>query len=328
MTAAALAPAPSLTPAERTALARAWTFASEAYGLTVPTTSVEDMEAAVFGQDAGRWKARLLAAAALCRFCDWTINAAAAACRVDRNDLTPGRLQDKRVDARDVEAVAHGVHTGRFSLDRAAPRPVSVASEGLAPTKAEIEQMQADAARGQRWAGPAKAWAVKLYRAGQSASVIAKKIRAWSGQPVTRNAIIGHANRGGATRTRETATATARLQGATKRMAARARPAKPKIVPTAPKMRVVEPDAFALPAAVQPVVFAGPSKALADLAPGECRWPLDDPGPGRMDLTRFCASQRGEGPYCPAHEATAAGKAGPRTPVTERELMRSVRRYV
>lgn len=47
---------------------------------------------------------------------------------------------------------------------------------------------------------------------------------------------------------------------------------------------------------------AGP-RALAKLRFGQCKWPLDDPGPGLMDRTLFCAAPSGEHTYCAQHTA-------------------------
>jgi hypothetical protein len=44
---------------------------------------------------------------------------------------------------------------------------------------------------------------------------------------------------------------------------------------------------------------------LACLAPTACRWPIDDPGPGRMHATLFCAGLAPDGIYCDAHRALA-----------------------
>jgi len=44
---------------------------------------------------------------------------------------------------------------------------------------------------------------------------------------------------------------------------------------------------------------------LACLPANGCRWPIDDPGPGQMHATLFCAGPAANGPYCTAHRALA-----------------------
>ena len=55
---------------------------------------------------------------------------------------------------------------------------------------------------------------------------------------------------------------------------------------------------------------AAPAR-LADLEPWQCRWPLDDPGPARMHLARFCGAPARRDVYCEAHRAIAGAR--PRT---------------
>jgi GcrA cell cycle regulator len=44
---------------------------------------------------------------------------------------------------------------------------------------------------------------------------------------------------------------------------------------------------------------------LACLPEAACRWPIDDPGPGRMHATLFCAGPAPDGRYCDAHRHLA-----------------------
>lgn len=44
---------------------------------------------------------------------------------------------------------------------------------------------------------------------------------------------------------------------------------------------------------------------LACLPDRACRWPIDDPGPGRMHTVLFCAGPAPHGAYCDAHRALA-----------------------
>ena len=50
----------------------------------------------------------------------------------------------------------------------------------------------------------------------------------------------------------------------------------------------------------------GTPTTLACLPTGACRWPIDDPGPGRMHLAHFCGGPAGGHTYCAAHRALAA----------------------
>lgn len=63
------------------------------------------------------------------------------------------------------------------------------------------------------------------------------------------------------------------------------------------------------PQPLPPLRDAGPTGSpvrLACLPAGACRWPIDDPGPGRMHLALFCAGPAGRHVYCEVHRAIAA----------------------
>jgi GcrA cell cycle regulator len=49
----------------------------------------------------------------------------------------------------------------------------------------------------------------------------------------------------------------------------------------------------------------GVPRHLAGLSANSCRWPIDDPGPGRMHTVLFCAGPATHGAYCAAHFALA-----------------------
>ena len=49
------------------------------------------------------------------------------------------------------------------------------------------------------------------------------------------------------------------------------------------------------------VAATGVPTRLAGLAAHACRWPIDDPGAGRMHLALFCAGPAARGVYCEAH---------------------------
>jgi GcrA cell cycle regulator len=63
------------------------------------------------------------------------------------------------------------------------------------------------------------------------------------------------------------------------------------------------------PQPLPPLREVGPTGApatLAALPAAACRWPIDDPGAGRMHLAMFCGGPAGaSGPYCAAHRAIA-----------------------
>jgi hypothetical protein len=62
------------------------------------------------------------------------------------------------------------------------------------------------------------------------------------------------------------------------------------------------------PQPLPPLREIGPTVAattLAHLFPDACRWPIDDPGPGRMHLTLFCGGAAEGHSYCAAHRAIA-----------------------
>jgi hypothetical protein len=62
------------------------------------------------------------------------------------------------------------------------------------------------------------------------------------------------------------------------------------------------------PQPLPPLREVGPTGAPAPLAclpAGACRWPIDDPGPGRMHLALFCAGPAAGHVYCAAHRALA-----------------------
>jgi GcrA cell cycle regulator len=49
----------------------------------------------------------------------------------------------------------------------------------------------------------------------------------------------------------------------------------------------------------------GEPRHLACLPENACRWPIDDPGPGRMHETLFCAGPTLDVVYCVAHRVLA-----------------------
>jgi hypothetical protein len=80
-----------------------------------------------------------------------------------------------------------------------------------------------------------------------------------------------------------------------------------------------KPQLIAVPDNARPV-------ALADLGQRQCRWPLDDPGPGEMARTLFCAAPA-EGIYCACHSRVAFNPIPSKGPRSADELARSLRKY-
>jgi GcrA cell cycle regulator len=69
------------------------------------------------------------------------------------------------------------------------------------------------------------------------------------------------------------------------------------------------------PQPLPPLREVGPTGAptpLALLAPDGCRWPIDDPGPGRMHLALFCAGPALNGPYCVQHSLLSSRRLAER----------------
>ena len=53
----------------------------------------------------------------------------------------------------------------------------------------------------------------------------------------------------------------------------------------------------------------GSPAPLSCLPRGACRWPIDDPGPGRMHLALFCGGPAEAGAYCAAHRALSVRRS-------------------
>ncbi len=147
------------------------------------------------------------------------------------------------------------------------------------------------------WTDAAAGVAKAMWLEGSSARQIARRL----GQGVSRCAVIGKLRRLGLRREAVSSPG--------------ARPPKPARTPqaqrtiTRPRRRGVDPaivnavtGARAARAHVVVLAPANQGARLADLRHGQCRFPLDDPGPGQMHRTRFCAGPAAEGEtYCPHH---------------------------
>ena len=85
-----------------------------------------------------------------------------------------------------------------------------------------------------------------------------------------------------------------------------AKPSRPRVEQRLPPIRPPQP----LPP-LREVGSTGVPTTLADLSRHACRWPIDDPGPGRMHQTLFCAGRSIDGRYCAAHHQLAHDRAPP-----------------
>lgn len=173
--------------------------------------------------------------------------------------------------------------------------------------------------------------AVGLWTDGFSSSQIARRLGG-----VSRNAVIGKLYRMGLSRRNgpsRPATMTFKPRAAPKIKAAPdgATPRSKKRVGIAGNGTVFEcaPDAPLPPPT--PVEVVGDPRRIADDDFGGCRWPINDPGIGRMDQTLFCcAAREGGETYCKAHRklayTTAGNPTGSKTAKVN-DLIRSLRRY-
>jgi GcrA cell cycle regulator len=143
------------------------------------------------------------------------------------------------------------------------------------------------------WTKESERRALQLYLLeGFTAAEVAEAL----GDGFSRNAVISKIRRLGHLK---------RIEGAQTRAA-------PSEAQVRPPRRRVRPLG-ALPPTRPPVPLpplreagaTGAPKTLAALGPGFCRWPIDDPGPGRMYAALFCAGPAADGRYCPAHRAIA-----------------------
>jgi len=160
----------------------------------------------------------------------------------------------------------------------------------------------------------------KHHAEGLSASQIARQI----GNGCTRNAVIGKLHRLGMVRTPDAKSITISLANSSRARAAKpGEPSRPRIgiagrgatyeqAPDVPMPKLRDAAATGEPARIMDAHFGG------------CRWPINDPGKGFMDETRFCCGKRKDGSnYCAAHHAIGWVKP----PKTANELARSLRRF-
>jgi GcrA cell cycle regulator len=166
----------------------------------------------------------------------------------------------------------------------------------------------ASAAEPSPWTPDREARAVRLYlQEGLTAAEVAEAL----GADVSRAAVIGKIRRLGFSK-RQTRSATAADVVTVRRPAA----ARPRIERRLPPPRPPMP--------LPPLREVGPTGAprpLACLQANACRWPIDDPGPGRMHLTLFCAGHAADGVYCAAHRALSSNR--PNAPCPRQSSLRS-----
>lgn len=142
------------------------------------------------------------------------------------------------------------------------------------------------------WTPEREARALRLYlHEGFTASEVAEAL----GGGFTRGAVIGKVRRlGYAKRERPT---TDPAQAAPPRPCRRSLGVERRLPPQRPPIPL--PPLREAPA-------TGVPTRLAALDACACRWPLDDPGPGRMHLALFCAGPPSAGSsYCAAHRELA-----------------------
>ena len=146
------------------------------------------------------------------------------------------------------------------------------------------------------WTPSDEAMAVRLFLVeGLSASDVALAL----GGGITRSAVLAKVRRLGFRKRRgHTSASTGPLPISRLALVAGASP--PRVERRLPPQRppIPLPPLCAIPPTGSPVT-------LADLADTACRWPIDDPGPGRMHHALFCAGPAEGDVYCPAHRALA-----------------------
>ncbi len=136
------------------------------------------------------------------------------------------------------------------------------------------------------WTPEREARALRLFlREGFTAAEVADAL----GGGVSRAAVIGKIRRLGFLKRaiRAAARAPARACACRPRIERRLPPARPPL--PLPPLR--EAPASGVPC------------RLECLPADACRWPIDDPGPGRMHAALFCAGPTTGGAYCAAHQA-------------------------
>jgi hypothetical protein len=147
------------------------------------------------------------------------------------------------------------------------------------------------------WTPDRVARAARLYIAeGMSAAEIADAL----GPSFSRSAVCGKLRRLGLAKREARPLAEA---GDRARVVRLAPPSRTRIEQRLPPRRPPMP----LPPLREPEATGVPA-LLADLQDGQCRWPIDDPGPGQMHRALFCAGPADGHAYCAAHRWVASAR--------------------
>lgn len=141
----------------------------------------------------------------------------------------------------------------------------------------------------------------RCFDAGLTCSQIAREIG------VTRNAVIGKMNRMGLSRPRD------RLAAQMRRAAKLARPKRERSWKrlTVIAQRKMLREAYAQARVEDVPIRDGHGCTLLELAQGQCRWPINEPG---AENFCYCGNQAFTGlPYCVGHARLAYRRAGGRS---------------
>jgi len=151
-------------------------------------------------------------------------------------------------------------------------------------------------ARRSNWTPEHEARATRLFlREGLTAAEVAEVL----GDGFTRASVAGKMRRIGCLKRQ-----TAPIRDGGPRVVAK--PSRPRVEQRLPPIRPPQP----LPP-LREIGATGIPATLADLPRDACRWPIDDPGPGRMHQTLFCAGPSIDGRYCAAHHQLAHDREPP-----------------
>ncbi len=156
------------------------------------------------------------------------------------------------------------------------------------------------------WTPDLEAEALRLYlQDGLSASQVADRL----GGGVTRSAVLGKVHRLGLRKRPPRAERNAE-SGVPHGRNANADGPKPRKPRVASSLRRLPPPLPPRPLPPLREVFVDSVPVrLAALGACACRWPIDDPGEGRMDRALFCAAPAAGDTYCPAHRALSRAPA-------------------
>jgi hypothetical protein len=160
----------------------------------------------------------------------------------------------------------------------------------FAPTTARAHTVVGSARNPSVWTPEREARALRLYlEEGFTAADVADAL----GADISRAAVIGKIRRLGFLKREARAARGLPLNRGKRERRARVERRLPPQRPPQPLPPLREVGAAGLPT------------RLGDLGAHACRWPIDDPGPGRMHLALFCAGPAPDGVYCEAHRTLA-----------------------